>query len=393
MAKNSKDGGGIVLVIFLFALCVLSFWLFIIVYSYIVTKRKGGELKVDNDRDINPRHFSNVLRNLYKPVFENVSRTNKEGNWYFSELKMHRRKELVGLYKGNLLLDKIPHKMSGIVVEGSLIISDNILLECDIWCLGNVIIGSKCSVRSIAADGYIKVGSDTTVKRWLDAGASLYIEPNVRIYAGASAVNDILISPLFKGGKMYAPKIKITTNTSFSPEFIQRKTNNLTLQDDFNKEITQKISYWNSIKDSIQKKLYSIDDSERIQWIKEESINSLGDYYAGSNTVILHDIICKGSVHIRPNCIIVGSIHADKDLYLGQDCLVIGSVACENLYIGKSVVITSAVHVSGDALINEESVIGQTDHKGGLAVIGSMQFKGNVTISHGVYSGEIIYTV
>ncbi len=379
------------MVIYFFALCVLLFWGFLIIYSYIASKRKGGELKVDNDRDINPRYFSDVLRDFYRPILGNYSRKNKEGNWYFSKLKMHRDLEEIGLYRGDLLLKGTPRKLAGIVVDGSLTIADNTDVECDIWCLGNVNVGSKCSVRSIAADGYIKIGNDSIIKRWVDSATSIYIESNVRIIAGASALNEILINSFFKGGKMYAPKIKITSHTNFYPELIEEIAS--TIENNSETEIEKKISYWNEIRNNIIKRRYLIDDSENIQWIKEESINTLGDYYVGSNTVILHDVISKGFIRIRPNCIIVGSIHTDKDLYIGEDSLIIGSIACDNLYIERSVIITSAVHVTGHAVINEEVMIGQTDNVGGLAVIGALQFKGNVSVTHGVYSGEIVYTV
>ncbi|MBA1334522.1 MAG: hypothetical protein HPY66_2371 [Firmicutes bacterium] len=304
---------------------------------------------------------------------------------------MHRREETVGLYRGDLYLDHGPSGLAVIVITGSLTIADNTQVSCDIWCLGDVIAGSKCNLRSITADGYIKVGEKTVVNRWLDAGTSLYLGPAVSIIASASASEKIIIGPGFKGGKVYAPTIQALFDINILSEALQEAAS--ASQYNLREDIANKISYWTSIRDSSETKTYPIDENDKVRWIKEKSVNSLGDYSVGPNSVVLHDIISSGSVDIGNNCIIVGSIHTDKDLYLGRKSLVTGNVACGNLYVENEVIIAGALHAAGDAVINADTVIGLRQNEGGLAVTGSVQLKDRVTVSQEIFAGDTIYTV
>lgn len=364
------------MVIFYLAAASLLLWIIIWFASYITVRSQGGEIQVDNERDINPRHFAGMLRKILAPALDVSWGQKGEGNWRFDTMIMRRHKEMVGVYHGDLRLGSIPRKSAAIVVVGSLTIEDLVRVDCDIWCTGSVTVGVNCRLRSIAAEGCIELGSGTFVERWLDAGEKLKLGPAVSVVAMVSAGEELEISEGFKGGKVFAPAVRIGPNLG-----------NLR----FDREATlAKVAHWTSIRSSRNEE-YLLDESEnKIWWTQLESVCSTGDFWVGPNSVVLSDLICRGSVQVGDDCIVSGSIHSDKDLLLGRGSLVTGNAACEHLIMETGAIVAGSVHVAGDALLSNGSVVGLSQQFGGLAAIGSVKLQGEVVVSRGITSGNTL---
>ena len=373
----------------------------LVLISYLFVKSKGGEIPVDEARDINSRYFGTVLRALLKPALASSWGKAEGSKWRFGKLMMHRKDENVAVYDGNLGTDlsPVPDGIAALVVTGDLVIADAMEIPYDIWCLGNVTVGAKCSLRSVAADGYILIGQGTSVQRWLDAGTSLYLGDFTNVVAIASACEKINIGSGFRGGKVFAPLIRtgdgraVAEREAFdeaavSFEVAAKKEDAFSI-----------MHFWNNLRTSGQDVVSEYDaalpdfDMTQYQWKQAESVYLTGDYWSGPKSVILHDLVCKGSIQISNDCVVAGSIHADKDLRLGSNTIVTGNIACAHLSMEQKVVVAGSVHVNGDAVLENGVMIGIKQNKDGLAVTGSLRLIGIVCVTGGISAGDTIYTI
>ncbi|MGE5675409.1 MAG: hypothetical protein ACM3XM_16285 [Mycobacterium leprae] len=388
---------------------LLLLWATLWFTSVMVLKGRGGEVPVDNNRDIDPRYFARMLRSLLTPVLEP-----HWGGRGYGWVDMHRRLERVRVYQGDVELRSAMPEFGAIVVKGNLRVLPGIRVTSEIWCLGDVEVGPRCTLRTLAADGSAFLGKGVMVERWVDAGKGLHMGPDVTVVARATAGEALVLGRGFRGGRISAPSIR-TAHSTGQPG-VDRHL------------IAEACRQWNMLRRSQQAVAASAqqaetdrtaaarqwDEGERVaaaaehrlleqgampaerraefEWVMPQSVCTGGDYWVGPATTVLQDVVCRGSADIGDDTIIAGSVHADKDLHLGQRTLVTGSVACRTLIMERGAIVAGSAHVAGDAVLEDGAVVGLLLESGGLAATGSVDLKGEAAISLQIAAGNAIST-
>lgn len=361
------------LVIISFALASLALWVAIGVFSLVVLRRRGGAVPVDNERNINPRYFSQVLRELLRQALAKDWGQETEGNWRFGHIVMNRRRETIGVYHGDLAIERPPRRMAAMVVTGTLNIADNAIIDCDLWCLGRAAVGKRCRLRSLAADKAIEVGEKTIITRWLDAETVLFLGPEVNVVAMVSAGQEMILGHGFSGGKIAAPVVR----TGLVGDEISRR------------RIAETARHWLAMRSDRPGGEDLVDETAH-QWMQPDSAYTSGQLWIGPRSLVLHDLVSRGPLQIGADSVVAGSIHSDRELRIMRGALITGNVSCAHLILEEHAVVLGSAHVAGNAVLLEGSVIGLQPGMGGLAALGTVQLKGGVSVVAAVTAGDRI---
>ncbi len=346
------------------------------VASLVIIRAKGGGLDVDNDRDINDRYFAEVLRTILEPTLSPEWGEPEGDHWRLGSLSMRRRKEKVALYQGNLHLGRLPYRVAALVVTGNLTITDGGRVPCDIWCLGDVTVGTGCTLRALAGEGAVTLGSRSVVERWIDGARSLYLSAGATVISTASSAGEALLESGFRGAKVSAPVVRIlaTPNQIALEAARERLLTYLTLRESYGAATSGETKPLTS------------------EWIQPQSVCSEGRFWIGPGTVMLHDLVVRDSLEVGENAVIAGSIHATEDCRLAPGVIVTGNVACRRLRMEAGAVVGGSVHVDGDAILGEGAIVGLLSEVGGLAVTGSVKLGDQVTVTGRISASDILYT-
>lgn len=367
------------MVILWFAGAALVLVLVLWVLALAVLKTRGGRVEVDNERDINDHFFADVLRLLLKPAVAPEWGQAHPDNpvWRYGKIHMRRKDEVVGVHEGSLRLGKLPRKVAALVVTGDLGIVQDTELDCDIWCLGDVSVGARCRLRSLAAEGSIRIGQGAVFQRWVDAGRSLEIGADVTMVAQASAGEAVTVHEGVQGGKIFGAVIRIVHEEA------------AVLPD--REALARKAERWKAVRAS-RDDLAGCDPTVRQeqQWTLTESTTTAGRFWAGPRTVLLHDLVVRDSAVIGDECIVVGSINTEKELLIGRGTLVTGNISCGHLTLEEGAAVGGSIHADGDVILHDGTVIGLSPEAGGLVATGSVQFGVHVEITRRIIAGETL---
>lgn|GEM_PF-6040741 len=359
-----------------FALGAVGLVAAIWISSVLVMKAKGGAVEVDNDRDINDRFFAESLRRILRPVLADGWGRPTGSRWTWGTLTMRRRAEVVALYRGDLHLTDFRERLAALVVTGDLVIGDGVQVECDLWVLGDVNVGSNCAFRALAADGSVALGESTRVHRWVDAAHTLRLGESVTVVSIASAGEELIMERGCTGWKLAAPVIRITpAEPSGDWASVQKRL----------------IAYRLLREQQTPPPSRILLDSAN-EWIQPQSTCSAGPLWIGPGTVVLHDLVVRDSLYVGQDSVIAGSIHTDDDCRLGPRVLVTGNVACRRLIMESDSVVGGSVHVDGDATLGHGTLIGLSPDAGGLAVTGSTIIAGSAAVSGRISATRAIST-
>ncbi|MFZ5823576.1 MAG: hypothetical protein ACOY94_04480 [Bacillota bacterium] len=333
--------------------------------SVVIMKAKGGALPVDNDRDINDRYFAHSLRHLLGPALEpEWGRLTPEG-WFLGYAVMHRKEERIALYRSDLRLERKPYPVAAIIVTGDLVIPDGVTIECDLWCLGDVTVGKRCSLRALAAEGSIRIGALSTVNRWVDAGRRLYLEAGIIVVNTASAGEELVMETGFRGAKLSAPLVRIASG-QFSAAW---------------EAAHERLSVYRMLREQYGTPATLVRNEKDPDWIQAHSACTEGRFWTGPGTVLLHDLVVRDVLEVGEDSVIAGSLHVEGRCLLGRRAMVTGNLSCKHLTMQSGAVVGGSVQVDGDAILEEGAIVGLLPDAGGLAVTGSLQLNEAVAVT------------
>lgn len=349
-------------------------------HSYLFFRRRGELLPVDTGRDVNLRYFADVLRQLLRPALHPAWGDTRSGRWRFGWLRMHRKRERVGLFAGDLTVTEVPPDLAAMIVVGNVTLPDHTVLLADLWCTGDATVGKNCLIRTLAADGSAVVGPGSQVDRWVDAAGTLRLGDGSSVIAAASAGQRVIIEGAFRSGTVSAPVI-----LTRPPEGTDETTDLPRLR--------AAASHWLSLRQNRADEAPVVPRTEDVLWIQPQAVTMTGDFWSGPGTVLLHDVIGRRTVRIGDDCIVAGSIHAAGELQIGRRSLIFGSVACsKQLVLEADVTVTGSVHVDGDAVVGPGARIGLDKGSGGLAATGSVRLDGPSVLGQRLTAGKQIST-
>lgn len=343
--------------------------------SVRVMKSKGGALPVDNDRDINDRYFAEVLRDLLRPALASDWGEPGAGGWVVGNIAMRRQGERIALYRGDLRLERMEQKVAALVVAGDLTIADGLRLDCDIWALGDVTVGSNCTLRALAADGSVTLGPRSVVNRWVDAGRTLHLRAGATVVNTASAGEDVVLENGFRGGKLAGRVVRITA-----------------VDVEARAAACEQLAVYQSLRDRYGSPPGTPNPQSAGDWILPHSACTDGRFWTGPGTVMLHDLIVRSQLQLGEGSIIAGDLHVEGECTMAPRAMVTGNLACGRLTMGAGAVVGGSIHVDGDAIVGEGVMIGLLSPTAGLAVTGSVQMHEKAVVGGRVSAAEILYS-
>lgn len=402
--------------------------------------KDAGPLKIDMNRNISERYFSQSFRRLVDQAVTESSarpRRSKPIKTVFHGMpgrritaNINRGNEDMIEINGNLVLPADTTVGEVLIVRGSLTTGPNCDFKKELLVDGSAKMGPRNNLLCLSAD-YIDLGEDGEVAGWLDADRAIHLRRGCHIRSRATAGDKVVIEDKVTSPRFAAPEIDLGTKIlaadgggspkkadqtiiEWTPELDQYLR--MRFDTDSLEEIRRAVvvKFQISIPEIIllrragllsliQESLFRLDRNRKPAYMRSsavwlqggETARVKGSIEIPDGEVVPFNLIVTGNLKSGEHVIFQGGVHVSGKTTIGKANVLWKSLVSENnISLGDYTVVENCVDSDTDIAVGRSVKVGRGLDGGGMSAGGTItlsdEFEGHnkVFANEGVASGE-----
>jgi len=315
-------------------------------------------VKMDYSKD--PRFFGKSFRaKLNQPASQVLANNSlsTESNMQFVTISREEKAEFITDKEINI--NSTVHHV--LYVQNSLKTNSNVRFLKEIYIRGNAYIGENNTIRALAADGKIVLGTLSNIMRWVDAIGSIEVGEGCNLGVSVSTESYLKIGKHCVFKRLYGLPImtyntietKLVAGFPNPPEVLTNPVSTIEdttilLAKDYKITSDQEVE-----KDIIAKDNLIIEDEAII----EGTLRVYGNVVLGKNVVCFGNVFAEGNIDIQENTVVIGNLFSQSIITLANGVRIGTKEASKSVIGKKQIILSENVVIFGYVLTEGSGVI------------------------------------